>query len=181
MTIALIVTLAAWAVVEATLALRDLIRGKGSTARDKGTRSTLIVGWLGAFLLATWIARHSGSWHLAPAGLILMWLGLAIRIWSVVTLGASFRTTVEVDADQPLVESGPYRYVRHPSYTGILLLAAGYGVALGNWLSLAILVAVPLVTTIRRITVEEATLTEVLGAPYESYKHRTKRLLPGLW
>jgi protein-S-isoprenylcysteine O-methyltransferase Ste14 len=193
MTIALIVTLAAWVSVEATLALRDVIRGKGSTARDRGTRSTLVVGWLAAFLAATWIADvtghavtgHAGAWHLGGwhliTGLILMWAGLAIRVWSVVTLGASFRTTVEVDADQPLVDTGPYRFVRHPSYTGILLLAAGYGVALGNWLSLAILLVIPPATTIRRINVEEATMTEVLGAPYEAYKHRTKRLVPGLW
>jgi protein-S-isoprenylcysteine O-methyltransferase Ste14 len=180
MTIVLIVTLAAWVSVEVTLALRDLTRGKGSTARDKGTRSTLIIGWLAAFLVATWVAGHPGGWHLIT-GLLLMWAGLAIRIWSVLALGAQFRTTVEVDAGQALVETGPYRFVRHPSYTGILLLATGYGLVLNSWLSLVILLVVPLATTLRRITVEEATMAEVLGDPYEAYKQRTKRLLPGLW
>jgi len=185
MTIVLVVTLAAWVSVEVTLALRDLVRGKGSTARDKGTRVTLVVGWLSAFLGATWVsgqfsAGHFGRWHLVT-GLVLMWAGLAIRIWSVRTLGASFRTAVEVDADQSLVEVGPYRFVRHPSYTGILLLAVGYGLVLNSWLSLVILLVVPLATTLRRITVEEATMAEVLGDPYEAYKQRTKRLLPGLW
>jgi protein-S-isoprenylcysteine O-methyltransferase Ste14 len=190
MTIGLIVTFAAWLGVEATLALRDVIRGKGSTARDRGTRSTLVIGWAAAFLSASWVAGQFGPgspwqagfgrWHLVT-GLILMWAGLAIRIWSVLTLGAEFRTTVEVDAEQRLVETGPYRFVRHPSYTGILLIAVGYGLVLGSWLSLAILLAVPIATTVRRITVEEATMTEVLGDPYEAYKQRTKRLLPGLW
>ena len=185
MTITLVATLAAWASVEVSLALRDVIRGKGGTARDRGTRSTLVIGWLAAFLGATWIAAHSGTgpigrWHLLT-GLLLMWIGLAIRIWSVLALGASFRTTVEVDADQSLVDTGPYRFVRHPSYTGILLLATGYGLALDNWLSLAILLIVPLATTLRRITVEEAAMADVLGAPYEAYQQRTKRLLPGLW
>ncbi|HET7018410.1 MAG TPA: isoprenylcysteine carboxylmethyltransferase family protein [Streptosporangiaceae bacterium] len=178
-------TLVAWASVEVTLALRDVIRGKGSTARDRGTRITLVVGWLAAFIGATWVAGafsagHFGRWH-QVVGLLLMWAGLAIRIWSVLTLGASFRTTVEVDTDQPLVDTGPYRFVRHPSYTGILLLAVGYGLVLNSWLALVILLVVPLATTLRRITVEEATLTEVLGDPYEAYKQRTKRLLPGLW
>jgi protein-S-isoprenylcysteine O-methyltransferase Ste14 len=183
MAIALIVTFVAWLSVEATLALRDLIRGKGSTARDRGTRSILVIGWTAAFLGASLIAasfpdpRHS----LAGVGLAMMWAGLAVRIWSVVTLGASFRTTVEVDAGQRLVDTGPYRFVRHPSYTGILLLAIGYGLVLSNWLSLVILLIVPLATTIRRITVEEAAMAEVLGDPYQAYKKRTKRLLPGLW
>ncbi len=180
MPIALIVTLVAWLSVEATLALRDVIRGLGSTARDKGTRSTLVVGWVAAFIGATFVAGHVGGWHLI-AGLAVMWAGLAIRIWSVATLGASFRTTVEVDAGQPLVDTGPYRFVRHPSYTGILLLAIGYGLALNSWLSLAILLIVPLATTLRRITVEEATMAEVMGDPYEAYRQRTKRLLPGIW
>jgi protein-S-isoprenylcysteine O-methyltransferase Ste14 len=180
MTIVLIVTFAAWVSVEVTLALRDLIRGKGSTARDRGTRSVLVIGWAVAFVSATWVAGHPKGWHLIT-GLLLMWAGLAIRIWSVLALGASFRTTVEVDAGQPLVETGPYRLVRHPSYTGILLLAIGYGVTLNSWLSLAILLVVPLATTLRRISVEEATMAEVLGDPYQAYRQRTKRLLPGLW
>jgi protein-S-isoprenylcysteine O-methyltransferase Ste14 len=180
MTIVLIVTFAAWISVEVTLALRDLIRGKGSTARDRGTRSTLVIGWVVAFVSATWVAGHPKGWHLIT-GLLLMWAGLSIRIWSVLALGASFRTTVEVDADQRLVDTGPYRLVRHPSYTGILLLAIGYGLVLSSWLSLAILLVVPLATTLRRIQVEEATMAEVLGDPYQAYQQRTKRLLPGLW
>jgi protein-S-isoprenylcysteine O-methyltransferase Ste14 len=180
MMIALIVTLAAWVTIEASLLLRDVIRGNGSKARDKGTRSTLIIGWSAAFIGATWIAPPSPGWHLTT-GLLVMWAGLAIRIWSVLVLGASFRTTVEVDADQPLVDTGPYRFVRHPSYTGILLLALGYGLVLDDWLAFAILLAVPLATTLRRITVEEATMAEILGDPYETYRQRTKRLLPGLW
>lgn len=180
MPIVLIVTFVAWLSVEATLALRDRVRGKGSTARDKGTRITLVVGWAVAFIAATWVSGHPGGWHLIT-GLLLMWAGLAIRIWSVLTLGAEFRTTVEVDVGQTLVDTGPYRFVRHPSYTGILLLAVGYGLVLNSWLSLVILLVVPLATTLRRITVEEETMAEVLGDPYQAYKQRTKRLFPGLW
>jgi len=188
MRIPVMATLAVWAAVEATLLARDLARGKGSTTRDRGTRSLLVAGWLIAMVAATWMAGQFGAasgwrlgrWHTA-AGLMVMWIGLAIRIWSVIVLGSAFRTTVEVDAGQQIVDRGPYRLVRHPSYTGILLIALGYGLALGNWLSVVILLVIPLGTMLRRIAVEEATLTEVIGQPYIAYKERTKRLVPGLW
>lgn len=188
MRIAVVATLAVWAAVEASLMVRDLARGKGGTTRDRGTRSLLIAGWLVAFVAAMWIAEQFGPtsnwrlarWH-AAAGLLVMWIGLAVRIWAVIALGSAFRTTVEVDAGQPVVDRGPYRLVRHPSYTGILLTAVAYGVTLGNWLSVLILLAIPLGTMLRRIAVEEATLTEVIGQPYVAYMERTKRLVPGLW
>jgi protein-S-isoprenylcysteine O-methyltransferase Ste14 len=110
-----------------------------------------------------------------------MWLGLAIRVWAVAALGRAFRTTVEVDPDQAVVTSGPYRWVRHPSYTGLLLIVAGVGLAAGNWLALAGCVALPLPAVVRRIRVEEAELSRVLGEPYRAYARRTKRLIPGLW
>ena len=131
---------------------------RGSTGRDGATRRTIMV-------------------MIVPA----MGLGLIVRVWAITTLGRSFRTTVEVDAGQPVVQRGPYRWIRHPSYTGVLLLAAGYGLAMGNWLSLLIAVAVPVAAMLRRIGVEEAALTETLGRPYELYRTHTKRLVPGLW
>jgi protein-S-isoprenylcysteine O-methyltransferase Ste14 len=110
-----------------------------------------------------------------------MWLGLAIRVWAVAALGRAFRTTVEVAPDQGIVSSGPYRWVRHPSYTGLLLIVAGLGLVAGNWLALVGCVALPLAALLRRIHVEEAELTRVLGQPYRAYQARTKRLIPGLW
>jgi protein-S-isoprenylcysteine O-methyltransferase Ste14 len=58
-------------------------------------------------------------------GVIVMWLGLATRIWAVAALGGAFRTTVEVDLDQAVVTTGPYKWIRHPSYAGLLLTVAG--------------------------------------------------------
>jgi protein-S-isoprenylcysteine O-methyltransferase Ste14 len=96
-------------------------------------------------------------------------------------LGRSFRTTVEVDAGQQVGTGGPYRWVRHPSYTGILLIAAGLGLAGGTWPGLAICLVLPPVAMLLRIRVEEAALSRVLGEPYRAYRRRTKRLIPGLW
>ena len=188
MAVAVVTTVALWAAVEASLVLRDLARGKGKTARDRGTRNLIIVGWVIACVAAIWVAGRLGpgsAWRLGrwylPTGLVMMWVGIAIRIWAVVVLGSAFRFTVEVDVGQPIVDSGPYRLVRHPSYTGALLAAAGFGVTLGNWLSAAIMLVIPVATMLRRIAVEEATMTEVIGQPYVAYMKRTKRLVPGLW
>jgi protein-S-isoprenylcysteine O-methyltransferase Ste14 len=178
-------TLGGWALFELSLRIRERVQSQGGTARDRGTRILIAAGLGSAIVLA------SAAGTLAPslgipgpyraAGLIVMWLGLAIRVWAVAALGRAFRTTVEVDADQAVVSSGPYRWVRHPSYTGLLLIVAGVGLSAGNWLALAGCIALPLPAAVRRIHVEEAELTRVLGAPYRAYAGRTKRLIPGLW
>jgi protein-S-isoprenylcysteine O-methyltransferase Ste14 len=111
----------------------------------------------------------------------VMWLGLALRASAIAALGGSFRTTVEVDPGQTIVSSGPYRWVRHPSYTGLILILGGFGLGAGNWLALAASVALPLPALLWRIRVEEAEMIRVLGDPYRSYRRRTKRLVPGVW
>jgi protein-S-isoprenylcysteine O-methyltransferase Ste14 len=181
-------TIAAWLALEIGLLIRDRVRGKGSTAQDRGTL------WLNLILIAVAVtaagaltgALRPGGWQfgstgLSAAGLLIMWTGLAVRIWAIVVLGQSFRMTVEVDADQKIVDNGPYRWVRHPSYTGILLLMVGLGLVYGNWPALVILLVLPVGVLIHRIFVEEAVLTNVMGKAYTDYSARTKRLVPGLW
>ena len=110
-----------------------------------------------------------------------MWLGLALRVWAIAALGGGFRTTVEVEPGQPVVSSGPYRSIRHPSYAGLLLIVAGFGAAPGNWLSLVACVVLPLPAIIWRIHVEEAELNRVLGQTYRAYESDRARLIPRVW
>jgi protein-S-isoprenylcysteine O-methyltransferase Ste14 len=192
-TFAVTVTSWIWLALEIGLIVRDRRRGKGSAALDRGSRVATVVLTLVATLTTTALQillpvhsplRLPASSHVpwAPAvGFVLMWLGLAVRVWAITVLGRSFRTTVEVDADQRVVDRGPYRWVRHPSYSGVLLLALGYGLAAGNWPSLVLMVVLPLSALVWRITVEETVLISTLGRPYESYRDRTRRLVPGLW
>jgi protein-S-isoprenylcysteine O-methyltransferase Ste14 len=181
-------TIAAWLALEAGLLIRDRIRGRGGFARDRGTL------WLNIIIIAVALgvagtltasfknsAWQFGSAGLSVAGAIVMWVGLVVRIWAIVVLGQSFRTTVEVDAGQQVVDTGPYRWVRHPSYTGILLLMVGLSLVYGNWLALAVLLVLPAGVLIHRIFVEEAVLTEVIGRAYADYAAHTKRLVPGVW
>lgn len=86
-----------------------------------------------------------------------------------------------MEAGQTVVDRGPYRLIRHPSYTGILLVCLGYGLALGNWVSLAVMVVLPSVVILRRIGVEEEELLAVLGEAYRAYRGHTKRLVPYVW
>jgi protein-S-isoprenylcysteine O-methyltransferase Ste14 len=182
-------TMTAWLVLEAGLLIRDRIRGKGSAARDQGTlwlNIVIITAAVVAAGLLTGAVKNAGPWEfgstgLSRVGLLVMWTGLAVRIWAIAVLGSSFRTTVEVDTSQRVVDSGPYRWVRHPSYTGIVLLMAGLGLVYGNVPALAILLVLPAGVLIHRIFVEEAVLTEVIGGAYADYAARTKRLVPGLW
>jgi protein-S-isoprenylcysteine O-methyltransferase Ste14 len=193
LTVLLSVTGSGWLVLELVLILRDRARDKGSTAHDRGTRALnfglVAVAIVAADVLPAVIGKHSplwipgaesGGWPVVP-GLILAWLGLSLRVWAIVVLGRSFRTTVEVDAEQKVVTRGPYRWVRHPSYTGLLFIAAGLGLAGGTWPGLAICLVLPTAAMLRRIHVEETALTRVLGDPYRTYQNHTKRLIPGLW
>jgi protein-S-isoprenylcysteine O-methyltransferase Ste14 len=182
--VALHLTLAGWAALELGLRVRERLQGRGGAARDRATR-VLIAVTLGTAIAAGVTASRATALRIAGphgvAGLIVMWLGLAIRFWAITALGRAFRTTVEVDPGQAVVSTGPYRWVRHPSYSGLLLIVAGFGLAVGNWLALVISIVLPLPALLRRIQVEEAELTGVLGDRYRAYQAQTKRLIPGLW
>ena len=93
-------------------------------------------------------------------------------------LGRYFTFSVAVHADQPVIEAGPYRYIRHPSYTGALITLAGLGLALGNWAGLIALLACMAIAYGYRIRIEESALVAALGEPYKKYIRRTYRLLP---
>lgn len=178
----------AWILLELILGIRDVVRRRGSVAADRGTKIlvsiALFVAYIGALAVNVAVRDQPfwimGGWHLIT-GEIIAWAGLAVRVWAVITLGASFRLTVEVDADQRVIDSGPYRWVRHPSYTGLLLIAIGFGFVLGDWLSLVILIVIPPIGIVRRMIVEESQLIAVLGQPYVDYRARSKRLIPGIW
>jgi protein-S-isoprenylcysteine O-methyltransferase Ste14 len=136
-----------------------------------------------AWLMRRWVPALDtpAADAFAVAGAIVIWVGLAVRVWAVVTLGRSFSTFLQVGADQAVVTRGPYRWVRHPSYTGLLLVALGFGLGAGNWLSLAICAVVPPLGLLPRIAIEESEMIRVLGEQYRSYQRTTHRLVPGLW
>ena len=106
---------------------------------------------------------------------------MALRTWAILTLGRLFKFVVVIQEGHQVVASGPYRLLRHPSYTGALVAFLGIGIVLDNWLSMLTLVLIPLLAILVRIHVEEAELTNAFGQEYTTYASRTRRLVPGLW
>lgn len=123
-------------------------------------------------------ASMQGGRPLYLAGVALFVAGLALRWYSILYLGRFFTVNVAIHSRHEIVDTGPYRRIRHPSYAGALLAFAGLAVTLDNWVALA-LVTLPIVWAfIRRISVEEHALSSALGLPYTRYMGRTRRLVP---
>jgi protein-S-isoprenylcysteine O-methyltransferase Ste14 len=177
-------TIAVWILIEVRQALQ---RRPEASSADRGS---LLIVWLWttvALVVASVAvgrvpgAAASNGGALFGIGVALMWGGISLRVWAFQTLGRYFTFTVMTSADQPVVTTGPYRFVRHPGYAGLVLLLTGIGATYGNWLSLAALALVPLIGFIHRIHVEEAALAANLGSAYTSYASGRKRLIPFVW
>ncbi|MFG3301351.1 methyltransferase family protein [Micromonospora chersina] len=125
-------------------------------------------------------ATIGGPWFFA-LGAVIVWLGLLLRWWSFVTLGKYFTLVVKTSEEQPVVDSGPYRVLRHPSYTGLLLAFAGCGVMLGNWVGTAAGVVVISIALVYRLRIEERALIAELGNRYRDYAASRARLIPHVW
>jgi len=115
------------------------------------------------------------------SGIAFMLAGVALRFYAMSVLGRFFTYYVAVHTEQTVVEVGPYRYVRHPSYTGALMIFVGLGLALGNWAGLLALLVCVGIAYAYRISVEESVLAAALGEPYQKYMRRTRRLVPFLF
>jgi protein-S-isoprenylcysteine O-methyltransferase len=112
------------------------------------------------------------------AGCVILLAGLALRWWSILYLGRFFTVNVAVHEGHRVVDSGPYRYVRHPSYTGALIAFLGLSLGFGSWLSVLLVMLPTWLAYAWRIRIEERTLAEALGENYRGYIRRTKRLVP---
>jgi len=115
------------------------------------------------------------------AGLAVLLGGLVLRGWSIKTLGGYFTGRVMVSADQPVITAGPYRLLRHPSYTGLLLACAGVGLTSANWVAVAAMALLPAAAVLWRIHAEENALLTTLGDRYRAYAGQHKRLVPLVW
>ncbi len=174
-----------WSLSELHIVLAK--RGGEGHDHDRGSKWRLVaLMWLGlavAFSVAWIPASAIPGWRWTPVlvGVGLILTGIALRRWAVWELGRFFSTSVEVFDDHEVVDTGPYRFVRHPAYTGGLLSMVGTGLALGNWLSLAVALLFGLAAFVQRIRVEEGALVERLGSAYTSFAEARKRLVPGVW
>ena len=177
-----------WSAVEGWLIYKDRGAGKGTTTQDNRTRLFNALAIEAALILTPLIAllpffhfagfQSPGVFWIGTAG---MALGAALRYWAIAVLGRNFRTTIEVERGQKVVQAGPYRLIRHPSYSGILLFCLGYGLIAQNALALLVAVVAPTLALVNRIAIEEVILARGLGPEYQAYQKRTKKLVPYIW
>jgi protein-S-isoprenylcysteine O-methyltransferase Ste14 len=174
--------LVAWVAFELVIQLRNRRR------RNVGdwTLPVVILCVGGAVALA-YRAAHidttilGGGWAPFTVGFVVLVAGLLFRAWAMLTLGRFFTGSVMTQEGQRVVDYGPYRFVRHPSYSGMLVALVGLGIALDDWLSLLVLALLPLTGILVRIRYEESVLLDALGEDYRDYASRTSRLVPGVW
>lgn len=168
--------------------LNRLMRSKTNDSKDLD-KSSLRFIWIGISISMTLgiICTMNFSFPITKTnlfeicGTILLISGIVIRFISIRTLGKFFTVDLAVHSDHKLVNSGMYKYVRHPSYSGALLSFFGFGLSLNNWLSLIIIFIPIYLTFIYRINIEEKLLTQRLGEEYLNYKKNTKRLIPMIY
>ena len=176
-----------WVLSEVVLIVSARWNRRSAFPHDRGSRTLL---W---FVIGIVIAAGTASQSVSAASiripepwllgvsLLLLVGGLVIRWTAILTLGRFFSTSVAIQQDHRLVRTGLFRLVRHPSYSGLLLLFLGMGLSFGNWLSFAVIVVPFLAALLYRIQVEESSLIEALGQDYLEYCKETKRLLPGIF
>ena len=114
----------------------------------------------------------------AYAGIGLFVAGLCLRWWAIITLGRFFTVDVTIEKDHEVVERGPFRLVRHPSYSGVLLAFFGFALTLGNLAALLVILVPIFAAFAYRMRVEEEALTAALGSRYTDQRRRTKPLAP---
>jgi protein-S-isoprenylcysteine O-methyltransferase Ste14 len=173
-------------VFELVMRTRQRSRAGGPAGRDPSF--FVLLASIGAAIIAAEILGRRGrlpwpgglAWPVA-AGLTLIAAGIGLRAWSIATLGRFFQYRIEVQPGHRVVASGPYRYVRHPSYSGIALVLAGIALACDDVWSLLAVTVLGGVGLAVRIRAEERQLNQALGTEYQRFAAGRKRMVPGLW
>jgi protein-S-isoprenylcysteine O-methyltransferase Ste14 len=178
---------AIWVAAELRVRFRSRRNQQGTNAEWGSVVAIIVSFGLGAGL-GFHAASHVESaaitfarWPVFILGALVMAAGIAFRQWAIAVLGVYFTAEVRVSENQSVVEGGPYRWLAHPSYTGIIVTLVGVGLMLGNWISLASLTVLPAVGLVMRIKVEERALVAGIGEPYRRFLATRSRLIPGVW
>jgi len=183
----IVVALLTWLLSEIIgAAIIPLLRRKGKvkTRTDRGSGIAVRLGAYASVSLCIYLALSDVA--ILPAwfsflGVTTMLLGIALRQWAIWVLGGFFSTEVKIMSNQNIVKEGPYKILRHPSYTGLLMIILGFGLAVGTWLGTAVALLLFGSAIGYRIRVEENVLKKEFGEEYLGYAKKTKRLIPLLY
>jgi protein-S-isoprenylcysteine O-methyltransferase Ste14 len=185
-TIVFSIAIAVWVLFEYLMRMRQRSLLRGRAARDPS--GVILAACLTASVVASIQLGQHGPllwpggrlWPLV-VGLVLLAAGVGLRAWSIAVLGRFFQYRIEVQPEHQVVTGGPYRYVRHPSYTGVALVVIGISLAAGDVVGLAAALLLSAAGLAVRIRAEERQLIDALGPEYEEFAAHRKRLVPGLF
>jgi len=171
----------AWGVSEVFIS--SCMRTKSDVDRDAGTLKYVLIAAYASIGVAVYIALRNDGVLAEPTlagqiGLAAIILGIAVRAYAILTLRRFFTVNVTSREGHRLIRSGPYRFIRHPAYTGTLLSFYGFALAVENIWAAIILVVPITVALAMRMRVEEAMLREAFSNDYPDYERTTRRLVP---
>jgi protein-S-isoprenylcysteine O-methyltransferase Ste14 len=176
-----------WVASEMMIAIATRTRSSAGKVSDRGSS---IVLWVTITLAITAgeMVHHAmpsnlfGNAHwLIVAAIFLLIAGVALRWTAILSLGKAFSSNVAIRSTQTIFQGGLYRFLRHPSYTGMLVVFFAVGLEERNWISLLVIMVLTTAALLYRIHVEEKALHEAFGEQYAAYCRQTKRLIPGLY
>lgn len=176
-----------WIASEVAILLLTRTRRSSGNVQDRGSILILWIVIVLSITMGEWIgdiqphADFHGAHWVHPFCVGLLAAALALRWTAVLTLGKSFSANVAIHATQKLHKTGLYRYVRHPSYTGLFFIFVAIGLHKRNWAAFAIVLIPTTAAILYRIHIEEAALRGAFGSEYADYSRTTRRLVPGLY
>lgn len=178
---------ALWLISEVVLAIAKRSHAEDTAGLDKQSLKILWATIIISILVGVTFGvkgigfMNLGGYWVVLLGLFLIMAGLAIRWIAILTLGKFFTVDINVAKDHRIIDSGIYKFVRHPAYTGSLLSFLGLGLSFSNWLSVLVIFIPITAAFIYRIKLEEKALMHSLGDEYINYAKSTKRLIPKIY
>ena len=176
-----------WFFSEIYIALGRRTRSSGGNTRNRGTQLILWIVIFASISACEWISdahprtMFGGAHWLKTVAIVVFICGLAIRWTAILSLGKSFSANVAIQPSQTVYRGGMYRWVRHPSYLGMLIIFLAIGIYSRNWIGLFIVLIPTTLALLYRIHVEEAALNSAFGDAYAAYSKTTRRLLPFIY
>jgi len=171
---------------EVFMNLRQRSRSKGTTADDKSSLwwlyGLITLGYALSFSIGPTKIGRIHNWNTYfTIGMALFGIGFMIRIHSIMTLRQYFTYSVAKLENHKIIETGLYKFIRHPGYLGQLIIFTGISTSMSNWLSILVMMIPISLGYLYRIRVEEKFMLEHLGEEYLNYQQRTNYLIPLLY
>ena len=184
--IIIIVVSYSYGLFEVFMYLRQRARGKITYSGDKGSLwllyGLITLGYALSFSIGATKIGRVYPWNTFFAiGMAFIAIGLTVRVHSILTLKQFFTYSVAKVDDQKIIESGMYKFIRHPGYLGQLMIFLGISISVSNWLSVLLMMVPVTVGYLYRIQVEEKFMLEEMREDYLDYRSRTKRIIPMIY